>query len=184
MRAGIIDPLPQYVAKPGLDESDFSFNAAVITQVAADADYTKSRATALTNALNDENTFTQRSKVTERFSQDSTDDDFLVGKLSKAQRAAKVQKYLEKKKKRKWEKQVNYQSRKKVADTRPRYKGRFVSSEMAKEFAEDLKRDLDKRIEKDKVFITEIINRKTGQVKKVIFPTAEALRKYRNNAVV
>jgi len=184
LRAGIISPTSQVIAKPGLEESDFSFNATVLKNAPCDLDTTRSKTSWVTNTLAENTTFGHHYKTSEKLSQESTDDDFLIGRLTKAQRAAKVQKYLEKKKKRKWDKQVNYQSRKKVADTRPRYKGRFVSSEMAKEFAEDLKRDFNKRLEKDKVFITEIINRRTGKVKKVIFPTEESLRKYRNNAVV
>ena len=108
----------------------------------------------------------------------STADNFMVGPLSKKERDKKVRKYLEKKKRRKWTKKVNYQSRKKVADSRPRYKGRFVSFEHAGELLEEYKKDLEKKLIKNRVFITRIFNKKTGQLRKIIFPTEEAMYKY------
>ena len=108
----------------------------------------------------------------------------MVGHLSKKQRDLKVKKYLEKKKKRKWDKKVNYESRKKVADTRPRYKGRFVSFEQAGELMDEYKKELEKRLVKDRVFITQIFSRKTGELRKTIFPTQESFKKYISNNMI
>lgn len=125
------------------------------------------------------NTFCERiTKSTTQNDMQSNDDDFIIGRLSKAERAQKVKKYLEKKKRRNWEKQVNYESRKKVADTRPRYKGRFLTSEQAVELSQELKLDENRKLEKAKVFMTEIFDRRTGKLRKVIYPTEEALRKH------
>ena len=108
----------------------------------------------------------------------STDEEFMIGRLTKSERAAKVKKYLEKKRRRKWNKQVNYESRKKVADTRPRYKGRFLSSEQALELANELRIDQKNKLNKAKIFVVEIFNKKKEKVVKRIYPTEEALRKY------
>jgi len=54
-----------------------------------------------------------------------------IGGLSVQDRKDKIQKYLEKKKSRKWSKQISYECRKIVADDRLRIKGRFVNKEMA-----------------------------------------------------
>jgi hypothetical protein len=51
----------------------------------------------------------------------------MVGPLTKKERAEKIKIYLIKKERRKWQRRINYHSRKRVADTRPRFKGRFVS---------------------------------------------------------
>lgn len=45
----------------------------------------------------------------------------------------KLVKYMEKKKRRVWQKKVNYDCRKKVADGRLRIKGKFVTHEQARE---------------------------------------------------
>jgi len=108
----------------------------------------------------------------------STDEEFMIGRLTKTERAAKVKKYLEKKRRRKWNKQVNYESRKKVADTRPRYKGRFLSSGQAVELANELEQAQKNKIEKAKVFIVEIFDRKTKKLIKKIYPTEESLQKH------
>jgi CCT motif len=50
-----------------------------------------------------------------------------IGTLSVQERTKKIQKYLEKKKKRTWKKRIHYDCRKKVADSRLRIKGRFVT---------------------------------------------------------
>ena len=52
-----------------------------------------------------------------------------MGPLTKDERKAKLLKYLEKKKKRVFEYKVMYESRKRVADKRPRFKGRFIAEE-------------------------------------------------------
>ena len=54
-----------------------------------------------------------------------------VGTLSVSQRQKKIQRYLEKKKKRTWVKRIHYDCRKKVADNRLRIKGRFVTRNKA-----------------------------------------------------
>ena len=54
-----------------------------------------------------------------------------VGSLTISERKNKVQKYLEKRKRRIWKKKVSYDCRKKVADKRLRIKGRFVTKEQA-----------------------------------------------------
>ena len=54
-----------------------------------------------------------------------------VGTLPPDERAKKIQKYLEKKRQRKWHKKIHYSCRKKVADQRVRVKGRFISKQQA-----------------------------------------------------
>ena len=50
----------------------------------------------------------------------------LVGRYTIEQRRERVQRFLEKRKLRVWKKKVKYGCRKKLADSRPRVKGRFV----------------------------------------------------------
>ena len=57
--------------------------------------------------------------------------EHLIGTLTKLKRAEKIQKYLQKRKKRIWHKRIEYDCRKKVADKRLRIKGRFVTKEQA-----------------------------------------------------
>ena len=54
-----------------------------------------------------------------------------IGTLTLEERRIKIEKYLEKRKTRSWNKRVNYDCRKKVADNRLRIKGRFVTKEQA-----------------------------------------------------
>ena len=54
-----------------------------------------------------------------------------VGVLTLSERKKKIEKYLEKRKRRIWNKKVAYDCRKKVADKRLRIKGRFVTHEQA-----------------------------------------------------
>jgi hypothetical protein len=56
-----------------------------------------------------------------------------VGTLTAEERRAKVEKFLEKRKNRSYKKKISYLCRKKVADTRIRVKGRFVSKIEAEE---------------------------------------------------
>ncbi len=55
----------------------------------------------------------------------------MIGTLTVSQRKDKIQKYLEKRKRRIWKKKICYDCRKKVADKRLRVKGRFVTREQA-----------------------------------------------------
>ena len=55
-----------------------------------------------------------------------------VGTLTVQERIKKIERYLEKKKKRTWKKKIHYDCRKKVADNRLRIKGRFVKSSKEK----------------------------------------------------
>lgn len=52
-------------------------------------------------------------------------------KVKYTERQLKIQKYLEKKRKRTWHKKISYSCRKKVADQRLRVKGRFISKKQA-----------------------------------------------------
>lgn len=54
-----------------------------------------------------------------------------IGTLTLEERRLKIEKYLEKRKRRSWNKRVNYDCRKKVADNRLRIKGRFVTKDQA-----------------------------------------------------
>jgi len=65
--------------------------------------------------------------VTRPHSRSSEENEEYVGLLPKSLREEKVQAYLQKKMNRSWNRKINYHSRKRVADTRPRIKGRFVS---------------------------------------------------------
>jgi len=54
-----------------------------------------------------------------------------VGKLTVEERQRKIERYRAKKSLRVWEKRINYNCRKQVADKRLRIKGRFISKEEA-----------------------------------------------------
>ena len=58
----------------------------------------------------------------------------LIGLLTIEERNKKIQKYLEKKKRRKWTKRVSYNCRKVLAEKRFRIKGRFVSKQQMEQF--------------------------------------------------
>ena len=62
-----------------------------------------------------------------------------IGTLSQEERRLKVQKFLEKRKRRNFKKKISYMCRKKVADQRIRVKGRFVSKVQASALLEDPK---------------------------------------------
>lgn len=119
------------------------------------------------------NTFEQH----DTFTNDDIESE-MIGLLTRKERESKVKRFLEKKKRRHYNKKVAYESRKKVADSRPRYKGRFVSFEQASDLVEEYQKELEKKLLKGRVFITEIFDRKTKELKKVIFPTEESMSKY------
>lgn len=54
-----------------------------------------------------------------------------VGTLSAEQRRCKIERFLEKRKRRIWAKKISYDCRKRVADNRLRVKGRFVTKQQA-----------------------------------------------------
>ncbi|CAI2369695.1 unnamed protein product [Moneuplotes crassus] len=108
----------------------------------------------------------------------------MIGKFTKSERALKVKRYLEKKRRRRWSTNVNYQSRKRVADNRPRLKGRFLSTEQALCFAKELEIEQKKRLEKAKIFMIEVFDRKTRQLRKRIYPNKKALEKYTTQNLV
>lgn len=87
----------------------------------------------------------------------------------------KVNRYLEKKRRRKWNKKINYHSRKKVADTRPRFKGRFVSVDQADEFNRRLKEELQEKLRKERMFVTQKVDKTSGTIIKTVYPNIEAL---------
>lgn len=60
----------------------------------------------------------------------------LVGRYTVEQRRERVQRFLEKRKLRVWKKKVKYGCRKKLADSRPRVKGRFVPRHIQNEVLE------------------------------------------------
>jgi hypothetical protein len=60
-----------------------------------------------------------------------------IGTLTVEERRMKVQKYLEKRKRRNFAKKISYMCRKKVADQRIRVKGRFVSKVQAESILSD-----------------------------------------------
>jgi len=66
------------------------------------------------------------------FLQDSRIFPCLVGRLTESVRAAKVRKYLEKKRKRKFAKHIRYECRRTLAVTRTRLNGRFIKSNSRK----------------------------------------------------
>lgn len=66
------------------------------------------------------------------FLQDSRIFPSLVGRLNEVDRAAKVRKYLAKKRKRKFAKHIRYECRRTLAVTRTRLNGRFIKSNSRK----------------------------------------------------
>mmetsp|Transcript_22050 Transcript_22050/g.21747 ORF Transcript_22050/g.21747 Transcript_22050/m.21747 type:complete len:189 (+) Transcript_22050:16-582(+) len=70
----------------------------------------------------------------ENLYQDKEIPDFTIkriGSLTLEERHLKVQRYLDKRQRRTWNKRINYDCRKRVADKRIRVKGRFVTKEQA-----------------------------------------------------
>jgi len=55
----------------------------------------------------------------------------MVGTCTLEERRKKIEKYLEKRKRRRWTKRISYDCRKRVADARLRIKGRFVTKDQA-----------------------------------------------------
>ena len=66
-----------------------------------------------------------------------------IGKLTAEERLKKVQRYIEKRRRRMWQKKVSYSCRKETADQRLRIKGRFVKNEDQKEIIRKVTGDPD-----------------------------------------
>jgi len=98
-------------------------------------------------------------------------------RLTTAQRAAKVARYLEKKKRRQYLKKVQYQSRKRVADVRPRFKGRFVSEDKAGALFEEYWREMCERHKTERHFAIVKVDRESSKVKSVKFPNESKMEK-------
>lgn len=62
----------------------------------------------------------------------------------------------------------------KVADTRPRFKGRFVSVDQEDMFKKKLKQELQEKLRKERMFITQKIDKATGIILKTVYPNREA----------
>lgn len=98
-------------------------------------------------------------------------------RLSEEERAEKIRRYREKKNKRKWNKEVHYQSRKRVADTRPRFKGRFVSEEKAAHLYEEYYKEMVIRHKTERHFAVSKVCRRTGKVLSSKFPNRELMER-------
>ena len=100
-----------------------------------------------------------------------------VGLLSKYERSLKVERYLMKKQRRKWMKKINYHSRKRVADTRPRFKGRFVSVTQAGPLMEEYRLEMAEKGRKERLFAIQTFSRDQSRVVRTVFPNVESLEK-------
>lgn len=83
-------------------------------------------------------------------------DGCRVGVYTREERLVRIERFREKKQKRIWRKQIKYDCRKRLADTRPRVKGRFVSriGENGEELPPEPKPadlDLNNKIKKKKI---------------------------------
>ena len=84
-----------------------------------------------------------------------TEDDYgqgYVGPLTKRQRSEKLRRYKIKKERRTWQRKINYHSRKRVADTRPRFKGRFVSVQQYGPLLEQYNKEQQEKARKERMF--------------------------------
>lgn len=88
-----------------------------------------------------------------------------IGLLSYQERKAKIEKYLEKKKKRNFVKKVSYLCRKAVAEKRVRLKGRFTRRAVMEDHGENLQEEF---LEKSNIIPTKkILKRNSNQKKRI-----------------
>ena len=87
--------------------------------------YTKDLIKYIPNPL--ENPFPYEEKNIPKKIRNSIPSSTKIGTITVEERRIKVQKFLEKRKRRVYTKKISYLCRKRVADTRERYKGRFVA---------------------------------------------------------
>ena len=93
--------------------------------------YTKDLIKFIPNQL--ENPFSNEEKKIPDKIRKSIPNSTKIGTITVEERRIKVLKFLEKRKRRVYTKKISYLCRKRVADTRERFKGRFVSKKIASE---------------------------------------------------
>ena len=69
--------------------------------------------------------------------EDEVEEERMLGAYTYAERRAKIRVFLDKRKRRNWRKKVSYGCRKKLADSRPRVKGRFVPRALQEKFEKE-----------------------------------------------
>ena len=102
------------------------------------------------------------------------DKSLMVGLLTKAERQAKLNHYRWKKARRSWNRKINYHSRKRVADTWPRFKGRFISVSQAGPLLEQYQQELAEKARKERIFAIQTFSRDRSQVLKTEYPNEES----------
>jgi hypothetical protein len=112
-----------------------------------------------------------------------------VVKITKKERRIKVKRYLEKKKRRNWNKQILYRLRRDVAQKRPRIRGRFVTKEQAYGTLGVTPKDLSGNqyskteviktliVNKDDPIVSEMKDLKIGNIKNLITIPKERITK-------
>ena len=86
----------------------------------------------------------------------------------------KVNRYLEKKRRRRWNKKINYETRQFVAKGRTRIKGRFVAAHQIEKFQRILREELQEKLRKERMFVTQKVDKSTGKILKTVYPNIEA----------